>query len=212
MKLQAIFKNKRFQSMVEFLVLYLAVFFFLEQRGGEVHMLDTPLDHMLPFCEYFIIPYLLWFPFIAATVLYIGLCVEEDGEFRKLIGMLTIGLVVFLLISFLYPNGQNLRPEINGGNIFKRLVGVIYAIDTPTNIFPSLHVYNAVACCIAVCKNSTLRARRGMRAGTIILTVFIILSTMLLKQHSILDVVAALGLNLISYSLYYGRKALCEAV
>lgn len=191
--------------MVRFLVLYLAVFFLLEGRGGEVHILETTVDRMLPFCEYFIIPYLLWFPFIAATVLYIGMGAKREEEFQKLMGTLCVGLIVFAGISILYPNGQNLRPVLEKNNIFEKLVGLIYKVDTPTNIFPSLHVYNAVACCIAVCKNDVLKSHRGLLSGTVILTVFIILSTLFLKQHSILDGAAALVLNLISYVWFYRR-------
>ena len=54
-----------------YLVFYLLVFQYVESRSGaQVHILHTRLDDMIPFCEYFIIPYVLWFGYVAAAVAY----------------------------------------------------------------------------------------------------------------------------------------------
>lgn len=79
----------------------------------------------------------------------------------------------------------------------------MYLIDTPTNIFPSMHVFNAVACCVALLNNKKCRQSRIFTAGNIIITVSIVLSTMFLKQHSVEDVVTALILNMICYQVFY---------
>ena len=64
---------------------------------------------------------------------------------------LGVGMTVFLIISWLYPNMQQLRPVLDGTNGFwTGLVANLYAVDTNTNIFPSIHVFNSIAVCIAI--------------------------------------------------------------
>lgn len=186
-------------------IFYLLAFNILEQkiiRG--YHIIHTPIDDFIPFCEYFIVPYLLWFFFIAAGIIYFAFFQKDRHEYYQLIFNLGIGMTLFILISYLYPNGQDLRPTVfDHQNIFIRAVQHLYAIDTPTNIFPSIHVYNSIAICIAVVKSKSLVNYRWVHVGTKILTVSIVLSTLFLKQHSILDVICAIALNYLAYSLLY---------
>lgn len=51
-------------------------------------------------------------------------------------------MTVFLLVSFLYPNGHELRPALELENVFQKAVWLLYQADTPTNILPSVHVFN----------------------------------------------------------------------
>ncbi|MDO4458707.1 MAG: phosphatase PAP2 family protein [Clostridia bacterium] len=184
--------------------LYFMAFFFVEDRKVPVTILHTPLDDIIPFCEYFIIPYLMWFVFVIAAVLYFTLFNEKDNEFHSFIASLIFGMGLFILISFLFPNGQNLRPDLGmGNNIFQKACIRLYGNDTSTNILPSLHVYNAVACNIAFSKNERVRNRPVLITFINVLTVMIVLSTMFLKQHCVIDVVAALVLNYIAYLAFY---------
>lgn len=202
-KMKKIIHNRKFMGLVKMTAVYYLVFFLLEQREGKLNIIEVALDRRIPFCEYFIIPYLLWFPFIAGCVLWFCLMKGKEEEYDKLIKSLITGMLVFVLCSLLYPNGQLLRPKLAGENIFELLVLRLYEIDTNTNIFPSLHVFNSIVCCIAVCRNVTEKKYRLLRSLTVLLTVSIILSTMLLKQHSILDVLGAILLNMLCYSCFY---------
>ena len=48
-----------------YMIFYLCFFNYLEHRTGvQVHMLQMRADYKIPFCEYFILPYLLWFPYV----------------------------------------------------------------------------------------------------------------------------------------------------
>ena len=98
------------------------------------------------FCEIFIIPYFLWFFYIAAAVLYFAFFNNSRAEYIRLLLNLGIGMTAFLLVSYIYPNGLTLRPvEFPRDNIFTDMVRLLYRIDTPTNVLPSIHVYNSVA-------------------------------------------------------------------
>ncbi|MGN0335816.1 MAG: phosphoesterase [Lachnospiraceae bacterium] len=186
------YKLKRFKGIAIFFIVYILLFFFLEQRQTDFHIINCSFDAWIPFCEYFIVPYVLWYLFVGGTVLYLGLFQEDSSEYFRLIHILMLGMAAFLAISLLYPNALRLRPQLEGDSIFIRMVEILYRVDTPTNVLPSLHVYNTVACQMAILRNRPCRSNRWITAGTCTLSVLIILSTMFLKQHSIVDVTAAL--------------------
>lgn len=96
-------------------------------------------------------------------------------------------------------------------NIFIRMVQHLYAIDTPTNVFPSIHVFNSLGIAITVLNSNRLRNFRAVRIGSVVLATLIVLSTMFLKQHSLIDVtggcVMAAALYWLIYQCGYQRIA-----
>lgn len=199
---------KRVIPVALYTVLYLLCFTYLENRHVRYHIIDSSLDDKIPFCEYFIIPYLLWFLYIAVTVGYFLFFNENTTEFWSLILNLAIGMTLFLIVSYVYPNGLNIRPaEFTNDSVFTRMVQFLYRTDTPTNVLPSIHVYNSVAAFSAIhtCKN--LQKHKGIRTGSFILTTLIVLSTMFLKQHSIADVATGITCAVATYVLFYSRAA-----
>lgn len=202
-------KVKSTLLVVAFMVFYLVCFSYLENRTGvKIHYLQINLDYRIPFCEYFIIPYLLWFPYVAVTVLYFLYFNKTRGEFYQLAVSLGIGMTLFLLISYVFPNGQQLRPySFPRDNVFTDMVIALYKTDTSTNVMPSIHVFNSMACCYAIWESKSLKNNWIVRIAAWILTVLIILATMFLKQHTILDVAAGLLLGKICWFFMYRFKA-----
>ena len=120
--------------------------------------------------------------------------------FYKLAKLSFIGMTIFLLISTVFPNGLTLRPVVfPRDNIFTDMVRMLYLADTPTNVFPSLHVFNSLAACIAIAQSEQLKKHPVISNGAYILAGLIILATMFLKQHSVIDVMGAV---LMAYTLY----------
>jgi Na+/melibiose symporter-like transporter len=120
--------------------------------------------------------------------------------------VLYTGMTIFLIVSTLYPNGHLLRPtSFERDNIFTQLCSLLYKTDTATNIFPSIHVYNSVAAHFAIIYNEKLGKRKGICIASGILMVSIVLSTVLLKQHSVFDIITALILVFVMQQLVYVR-------
>lgn len=184
-------------------LIYMPWFMWLESRADmPYHVIHVGLDDRIPFVEYFIVPYLLWFLYIAAVFLY--LFFKDRREFYQYCIFLFTGMTLFLIISTVYPNGHLLRPsEFERNNIFTLAVQLLYQADTATNIFPSLHVFNSIAAHRAVVNNPALRKKRLIRGGSFILMVSIILATMFLKQHSVLDVISGILLGVLMDQLVY---------
>lgn len=197
---------KRLKSIILFGSVYLAAFFFMESRNVPIHIIHTKLDDLIPFCEYFIIPYVIWYIYVCGTVLYLGLTERNPKEYNRLITTMILGMIIFVITSMAYPNGQNLRPELNGDGLFIKMVEILYRVDTSTNILPSLHVFVSIACDIALCRNHRFKKYPPLLWSSHILTLLICLSTMFLKQHSVIDVIAALVCNAIFYPLVYHRE------
>lgn len=194
-------------------IVYLALFFTLEKRitldTPGIHIISCPIDAWIPFCEYFIVPYYFWFFFMFGTTTFFILFRHNRHEYYRYEAMMMIGMTVFLIISQLYPSGLMLRPEtLPRDNYFTDLVIKLYRADTPTNVFPSMHVFNSVCACIAYYDCNRLKKVKWFRFLMLVITVSIVLSTMFLKQHSVIDVISALLLILILYLLIYvwGRK------
>lgn len=186
-----------------YFVFYMIWFAWVESRANlPYHVIHFPLDDYIPFCEYFIIPYLLWFGYVGWGIGYFYL--KDRSEYFRLCAMLFTGMTIFLIVSTIYPNGHYLRPTTFArDNIFVHIVKWLYASDTATNLFPSIHVYNSIAVNIAVWRSDAFKHKHAMRCGSAILMVSIILSTMFLKQHSVFDVVTgmitAAGMYMIVY-------------
>lgn len=196
-------KNKLDIGIALYGIFYLVCFIWLELNTKTYTVVHSPIDDLIPFCEYFIVPYLLWFLFVFMTKVYFANEKRPKEEYYKLLATLCTGMTLFLIISFVFPNGHYLRPQLEEGGIFLWTVKILHFIDSPANILPSLHVFEAVACCTALLLNDEFRSKKGRLVGTVVLTVAIILSTLFLKQHSVVDVVTALILNCICYELFY---------
>lgn len=189
-----------------YFLIYLPWFGYLEENvTTHFHVIHVALDDKIPFCEYFIIPYMLWFAYVAFGIAYFFF--KNKNEYYKLCAFLFIGMTIFLVISTVYPNGHYLRPTtFERDNIFVQAVQWLYSTDTPTNLFPSIHVYNSLGINMAVWHSENFKKNKPVRYGSAILCISIILSTMFLKQHSVFDVVTGVVLAAFMFSLVYARS------
>ena len=184
---------------------YMLWFTYLEKTvTTRFHVIHVALDDYIPFCEYFIIPYFLWFAYVAFGFIYMA--VNNRSDFCKLCGFLYTGMTVFLIVSTVYPNGHFLRPMyFTHHNLCTMLCEFLYSTDTATNLFPSIHVYNSIGIHLAISHNEKHRKNKTLQLLSFLLMVSIILATMFLKQHSVFDVCTAFLLAYVMYLLIYRK-------
>ena len=197
------FRTHKHIWVASYAFIYMPWFIWLESRANlPYHVIHMPLDDIIPFCEYFIIPYFIWFFYVPAVFVY--LFFKSRKEFYQYAVFAFTGMTLFLIISTVYPNGHLLRPmEFERQNIFTACVQFLYQADTSTNIFPSLHVFNSVAAHMAIAHNQELGSNRWVRGGSWILMVSIILATVFLKQHTTVDVVGGILLGFVLNQAIY---------
>lgn len=181
--------------------LYGAAFALLE-RGGVLsgfHQVSCVIDHWIPFCEYFFIPYLFWFVYLIGTLAYTFF--YDVPAFRRMMGFVILTYTATLAIYVLWPSCQELRPEtFSRDNLLTRFAQWFYRFDTNTNVCPSLHVTGSMAALYGLWNSRHFRSRSWRWCFTA-LTVLICLSTVFVKQHSVLDVAAALPLCAVGWLL-----------
>lgn len=161
--------------------------------GG--YNLKTDIDNYIPLLHIFVIPYLFGLIFWIFTVLKINLSKEEKliKEFNL---MIILASIVSVTIYVLIPTFVT-RPVVIGTDIFSEILRFIYSNDQVYNAAPSGHTFYTILCFVGL--NRLLPKRKYLWG---ILSVLIIISTVLTKQHNFLDIVIgvlfALGIMFIS--------------
>ena len=101
---------RSFLPMAGFMAAYLAAFYMIEHWNRlRYTVIHSPVDAMIPFMPAFVVPYLLWFPYVVFAVVFF-LMVRRDS-FERLCTTLSIGMAVFIAVSVFFPNIHLLRPE-----------------------------------------------------------------------------------------------------
>ena len=181
------------------------LFYFLTENFIPVencHVIHSALDDRIPFNEFFFIPYCFWYLLIVISLGYFALYDVEN--FRNLQTFIIITQVVAMTVYILYPSVQNLRPtEFARDNFFTWLAGIIYTLDTPTGVCPSLHVAYSLG--IGSCWLKEKSASKLWKGFVVFSVILISLSTAVVKQHSVVDIAAALPVGLLAEILVFGK-------
>ncbi|MCR5626540.1 MAG: phosphoesterase [Lachnospiraceae bacterium] len=186
---------------------YMLIFDYLEKHISSVKIISTRVDRLIPFIEAFVVPYLIWFPFIA--IIALTFFFNDKEEYKNYFLALASGMTLFLIISAVFPNGLDIRPAYyDTTGIFGHMLSFIYSHDTSTNVMPSIHAYNSLVTIIAVDRSTKVFTSIRRKWLCHIISASIVLSTLFIKQHSILDVIAALALTVIADRLIYERAAI----
>ena len=167
------------------------------------------VDDMIPFCEWFLIPYLFWFIYLVGMHVYTLL--YDIDAFKKMMKFIIITYTVTIIIYFIWPTSQELRPpSFERGNILTYFVARFYNFDTNTNVCPSIHVIGSLAVLFTALNCDSIRS--GWWKGAFTITAILICaSTVFLKQHSLIDVVAALPICAIAYFCCFRKRKVFRA-
>ena len=188
-------------------LVYFALYFLTENLipASRCHVIHCALDDAIPFCEGFAVIYCYWFALLIGSLLYFFL--YDLRSFRRLQCYIMITQAVAMLAYILYPSIQLLRPDrFERDNLLTRLMAFIYAFDTPTGVCPSLHVAYSMGIASAWCR---ARGAKWPWKGFVILSaVMIAASTAFVKQHSVVDILAAVPVGLLAELQVYGKTRL----
>lgn len=175
--------------------------FYPVEKYYEVY---CPLDSRIPFCEFFLIPYLFWFLYLVGMHLYTLL--YDIGAFQKMMHFIMITYSVTIVIYLLFPTCQELRPvEFARDNLFTRFLEGFYQFDTNTNVCPSLHVTGSLAVMFTAFHCKGLQTA-GWKCFFGVTAFLICISTVFLKQHSVIDIIAALPICIVAYFICFRKR------
>ena len=185
-------------------VVYFALYFLTENLIPEenCHPVHCALDDVIPFNEWFLIPYVFWYFLVFGSLLHYAL--YDIGSFKNLSKYIMVTQAVAMAIYIIFPTRQDLRPEyFMRDNILTRGVAWLYSFDTNTGVCPSLHVAYSLGLLSVWLRDQA--ASRAWKGFIVLAVVLICLSTAFVKQHSVVDIFAAIPLGLLAEGFVYGK-------
>jgi len=198
-------------------VVYFAAYFLTENLipAEKCNVVWHPLDDVIPFNEWFVIPYVGWYILIVVSLGYFLLYNVEN--FKGLQTYIIVTQAIAVVWYIVWPSRQDLRPDLDTlgrENVFTWIMSIIYSQDTNTGVCPSLHVAYSLGIASAWLKEKD--AAWYVKTIVVIFVILVCLSVAFTKQHSVVDIFAAipvcLAAEIIAFGKYYKRKCGKNAV
>lgn len=181
------------------------IFYFITENlipAEKCHSVYCWLDDVFVFNEYFVVFYVFWYALIVISLVWFALYNTEG--FKNLSKYIIITQAVAMVCYIVYPTRQDLRPEtFENENFFTWVLSIIYSFDTNTGVCPSLHC--AYSFGIASVWLKEKQAWTWWKVFVVISVVLICLSTMYVKQHSAVDVIAAIPLGILAEAIVFRK-------
>lgn len=205
------------------LLVFLSVTYFGNQwyaeavgnRGVDYSYIFLNFNNRVPFLPWTIYPYILAYPFWGLTFIYMSIRSREN-----MYNLLTMAIITFLVCgvwyffwqsdveswrvtSGLFLNNDYATPRTDL-NFTESIVMMIYQAAGPRNALPSMHTLMSWLCILSL----RLDKKTPVIAKVIIwvLSLSIIIATQTLKQHYIIDLIAAVILAEAAYWLLKDSK------
>lgn len=194
-KVKSLFQKHPILISVCYCCVYFPIFALLEMYRQPEYFVHCWLDDVIPFNEYFIIPYVMWFAFVPGMLIFF--LRRSRADYIKCCKIIYGGMSICLLIYWMFPTGLMLREPVENTNIFAVCVNLLRGLDTPTNVCPSIHVSSTVGICLVLFRSRELARYKKLKLFAAVLGVLICLSTMLLDQHSAIDVLCGFALSFV---------------
>lgn len=192
--------------LVGIFCLNLAVYFGtrLFPRLSAYTDLTLGIDRYVPYVPAMILPYILAYPYWAVN--YIMIARESRTRCKRVIGGEIIAKTICLICFIVFPTAFA-RPEATGSGLFPFLVKIIYRLDRPDNLFPSIHVLESW-----ICWRGLIGSRRipgYWKHFSFLFTLAVCASTVMVRQHVLIDIpggILAAETGLLLSRLILGRK------
>ena len=163
-------------------------------RNWHHYNIESELDKMIPFIPWTVSIYFACYLFWAVNYI---ICARQDkAEVYRFFGADILGKLVCFVIYLAFPT-TNVRPEIVGNTIWDVIMRLLYQIDMPSNLFPSIHCLVSWFCFIGLRGKSNIP--KWYQAASCLMAIAVFISTLTTKQHVIIDVISGVLLAEICY-------------
>ncbi len=173
-------------------VLYLGI----QKFEGPAHDVKCRIDDKIPFWQPGVFIYVLWFPMIAVFPLF--LFKENQSLYVLYILSMIADIVISSIVYLTYPTSfQRPAPSSQGAG---KLLSILHVCNYKgKNCMPSMHC--SMCFIIAFFSVLSISEHVALYAGFVLLAMAIIASTVLTKQHVIIDVITGLLAAVLSVSV-----------
>lgn len=155
-----------------------------------------PWDASVPFLPWTVIIYLG--SFVYWYLSFVLLSLQERDQADRFFCAHALTVILSFLCFVLLPTTLE-RPEITGGGLWNLMMRIVYWVDTPENLFPSLHCSTGWLCWIGIRRRKDLPL--WLKLLSLLLSLMVCISTLTTRQHVMADVVSGVALSEIDYLL-----------
>lgn len=196
-------ENKNRIIIIVLVFLFQTLIYFISKlfQGNHIY-LNNYLDDMIPFIPYFVIFYFLWYIFLFLIPLLI---LKYDKKvFDRYIMVSIIYSVLQGIIFIILPTTMD-RADVVVNSISTFLVNIVYRLDTPVcNLFPSAHCAFTFLFIMSVLDLKNLNKKYKILIS--ISSILIVLSTIFIKQHVLIDILGAFCIIVPMYYIIRSKK------
>ena len=200
---------------IEAVILAVQIFFYFgcELLQHDHKDVSRAIDDRIPMVPGFAFAYLLWFPLIALFPLFLFFVSEKDYAVYQL--SIIVSIITSTVIYVLFPT--TMERQLPENSSLKWLIKLIYTFSFKgTNCSPSLHCAQCYLIFTSACLCGAFSA--GAMILIFIITAAIVVSTVLIKQHALIDVMTAVPLAAFCYAAgwflthHFGYEAILKAM
>ncbi len=156
----------------------------------------TALDRITPFLPCSVLVY--YFSFLYFAIVFLWIARRNRALAYRFFAADLLAKTICLPFFLLLPT-TNVRPVVAGGSLWLDMVRLLYRMDAPTNLFPSIHCLLSWLCWLGV--RDAPESTTGMKRAALLTAIAICASTLMTKQHVIIDVFGGIAAAELSYRL-----------
>ncbi len=189
-------------SLISCFMLNMVIYFGTQYIMAAVPHWDLTnrLDDRIPFVKEWVIVYVGCYLFWAVN--YILVTREgKDLWYRFAAADMTSRLICGFF--FLILPTTNIRPPVEGNDIYSDILRFVYEADMSSNLFPSIHCLVSWFCVIGIRKSTKIPC--WYKILSVIIAILVFISTVMLKQHYLIDILGGVVLAEFCYWIYTGH-------
>lgn len=181
-------------------LLIMPLYFFVQQLAKDKphHVLSVFLDDFIPF-----VPIFAWIYVLAYVQWFLGylLIARSERKVSETFFMAeVVGRIIAVIFFFIYPTTLE-RPNLDISGPSEWLVSIIYTVDEPSNLFPSLHCMESWIVMRGVWEGNY---PKWLKYSMAVFSILVFMSVVLVKQHLFLDIPA--GIILGEFAIFLSKK------
>jgi membrane-associated phospholipid phosphatase len=156
-------------------------------NNSKHYDLSIFIDEILPFIPFFVLFYIL--AYVQWGMNYVVHSRIGKEQFYHIVTADIIAKLLCMICFILLPT-EITRPQVPEGGIWNFLTKLIYSLDTPRNLFPSIHCLESwIAFRAALMMKG---APRWYAPLQLFVSAMVFLSTVFIKQHFFVDIIAGI--------------------
>lgn len=161
---------------------------------NEVHYVYTSIDALIPLFSPAVIIYISSF---IQWIIAIFILLKQDTLFGYKVSLaIIIGSIIGFIVFLAFPTGV-LRTNFEINNVFDWILSQIYFVDNPINACPSFHCFCSTITIIILKYSKNIDNK--YRIINTIFSILVYASTLLTKQHYLIDVPTGILTAYLSY-------------